>query len=341
MQITLEQYEKIQHYLDGLMTPQDEHMFLVELSQDLSLKESFDFEKELRQNLSSIQNKKTLLSKDTNYYEAEKSVEDPGSIKSLIEKARNEWEEENKKPSGVTSVVIDSKPRPQKPKIFHIKPWVGIAAAACVIVAVASLVLFMPELSKSPPVAKTNDTLPAKKDTNPDVAKITPGDSTNINSEKKKIDPVASFKKYYAKDDANPPMPELLAMVPANYRKGDYSYNERLDLRNIPNTRGSTMDLNSRQNILELGHYYKGLSYIETNNNQRAVGNLQWVIDSAQNRQLKIKAQWYLGLVYLKQSNIKKALPLFSSLSGNSGDVEYRKRATEILETLKVQEQSK
>jgi tetratricopeptide (TPR) repeat protein len=338
MQITLEQYEKIQHYLDGLMTPQDEHSFLAELSQDLSLKESFDFEKELRQNLSSIQNKKNLLEKDRDYYEAEKSVEDPDSIRSLIEKAGNEWEEENKKPSGVTSLVIDSKPRPQKAKIFHIKPWVGIASAACVVLAVASLALFMPELTTSPPVAKTNDTLPAKKNTNPDFAKIIPGDSTNMNSESKKIDPIASFKKYYAKDDANPPMPELLAMVPANYHKGDYSYNEGLDLRNVPNTRGSSMDLNSRQNILQLGHYYKGLSYIETNDNQKAIGNLQWVIDSAQSRQLKIKAQWYLALVYLKENNIKKALPLFSSLSKKSDDVQYRKQAAEILETLKGQE---
>ena len=100
MQITLEQYERIQNYLDGKMTPQEENNFLAELNKDSSLKESFDFEKELRQNLSSIQDKKDLFEKDSDYFETSKSVEDANSIRSLIEKAGNEWEEENKKSTG-------------------------------------------------------------------------------------------------------------------------------------------------------------------------------------------------------------------------------------------------
>ena len=98
-------------------------------------------------------------------------------------------------------------------------------------------------------------------------------------------------------------------------------------------------DINSKQNILQLGHYYKGLAYIETNDNKQAIENLQWVIDSAQSPQLKIKAQWYLALIYLKENNTKKALPLLSSLSKNSNAVQYHKQANEILEMLKGQVQ--
>jgi predicted negative regulator of RcsB-dependent stress response len=172
-----------------------------------------------------------------------------------------------------------------------------------------------------------------------DVTKITPADSIkNIAPEIKKLDGYASFKKYYAKDMSDQPMPELLAMVSSDYQKGNYSYSETINLANVPNTRGSSADINSKQNILQLGHYYKGLSYIETNENRQAIENLQWVIDSAQSTQLKIKAQWYLALIYLKQNNTKRAVPLLSSLSKNSNEVQYHKQAAEILETLKEQD---
>ncbi len=83
------------------------------------------------------------------------------------------------------------------------------------------------------------------------------------------------------------------------------------------------------------GLHYKGPSYIETNENKMAVENFKWVIDSAQNQQLKIKAKWYLALVYLKENNTEKALPLLSSISKNTYEVQYHKQANEILETLK------
>ena len=338
MRITIEQYERIQSYLDGAMKPQEENNFLADLNIDPSLKECFDFEKELRQNLASIQDKKDLFEKDSNYYETDRRVEDANSIRSLIERAGNEWEEENKKLSGLSELVIGNKPRPHKARILNIPAWAGIAAAACVILAVAGLMLFWP-ISSTPPVAKKIDTS-AKKSPNNDLTNIAPKDSIkNINSEIKKLDGSASFKKYYTKDMSHPPMPELLAMVPANYQKGNYSYSETINLENIPNTRGSSADINSKQNILQLGHYYKGLAYIEANDSQKSIENLQWVIDSAQSPQLKIKAEWYLALVYLKENNTKKALSLFSSLSKNPNHHPYGRQATEILETLNAAEE--
>lgn len=340
MQITLEQYERIQSYLDGTMTPQEENNFLAELNRYPSLKESFDFEKELRQNLTSIQDKKNLFEKDSNYYETDKSVDDANSIRRLIEKAGDEWEEENKKSTNITRLISDNRLRPHKTKIINLRSWVTIATAACVVLAVAGLMLFWPKLATQPPIAKTIDTSSAKKSTNNDITKITPGDSIkNINSETKKFNGNASFKKYYAKDMSNPQMPDLLAMVPANYQKGNYSYNERLELDKVPNTRGASNDINSKQNILQLGHYYKGLAYIETNDYKKSIENLRWVIDSAQSPQLKIKAEWYLALIYLKENNTKKALTLLFSLLKNSVHVQYHKQATELLETLNTQKQ--
>ena len=159
----------------------------------------------------------------------------------------------------------------------------------------------MPKSSTPPSIVKTNDTPLIRKNTNTDITKTIPEDSIkNINPEIQKINVSALAKKYYAKDTASPVMPDLLAMVPADYKKGDYAFRE-INLNKQPLTRGSSNDINSKQSILQLGHYYKGLSYIETNDNREAIENLQWVIDSALSRQLKIKAQWYMALIYLKE----------------------------------------
>jgi tetratricopeptide (TPR) repeat protein len=340
MQITLKQYEHIQNYLDGLMTPQEEKDFLIELDKNISLKEGFDFERDLRDNLYHMEEKKEFFEKPEDYYEVDKNADDYNSIKSLIEAAGEEWEQENKGSQGVNAHVVDNKSQPHKAIIFNMKSWVAIAAAACVVLAIVSLILFWPK-SHTPPVeAKTIDTSSAKKNTNTGIVKISPGDSAKkVNPEIKKVDGITLFKKYYAKDKSNPPMPELLVMVPKDYQKGDYAYDEKIDLERLPNTRGSSNDINSKQNILQFGHYYKGLSYIEKKDNKEAIENLQWVIDSSQNQQLKIKAKWYLTLVYLKENNLKKALPLLSSLSENTNELQYHKQATEILETLRGKEE--
>lgn len=341
MQITFEQYERIQKYLDGNMEPLDENLFLAELNQDTFLKESLDFENELRHNLSSIAEKKDLLEKYNDYYKPPKSVEDANLILSLIEKAGNEWQEENNMPTGTGSYTFANKREPQTAKVVNMKIWVAVAVSACIVLAVTILVIIMPQKPMPPKIAGIKDTSAAKKNTDTEIAKTSSGDSIKkINPIIKKFDGRASFKKYYAKDRSNPPMPELLAMVPADYLKGDYSFRE-IDLGKVANTRGASNDLNSKQNILQLAHYYKGLSYIETKDNETAIENLRWVIDSAHSPQLKIRAQWYLALIYLNEDNLLKAMPLLLVLSKNPNEDSYRTRATGLLGTLKQQEQNK
>ena len=339
MQITLEQYESIQNYLDGAMTPQQEKDFLIEIDKNVSLKESFEFEKELRQNLTAINDKKNLLEKDNEYYETAGSSGDSDSIKNLIEKARSEWEEEHTKLSaGTIKNITHREHHLRKTKVVKIKLWFITAAAACLVLAVAGLVLFLPKSSAPPPVAKSS---PNKKDSTSNVAKTIPNDSVkNINPHATQVDNIALFNKHYAKDTANPEMPELLATVPSEYKNGDNSFQE-INLNSQPLTRGSSNDINSKQNILQLGHYYKGLSYIETRNNKQAIENLQWVIDSAQSRPLKIKAQWYLSLIFLKEGNIKKTTSLLTSLSKNETAYPYNKEAVDILKKLNAAEETK
>lgn len=331
MQITLEQYENIQNYLDGRMTPQEENDFLIRLENDISLNENFEFEKELRQNLGSILDKKNLFEKESIYNDTDKDFKDTDSIKSLIENAGNEWEQENKEIlHPVTENIIGTKHKQQKTKFISLQSWIIIAAAACIVIAIISLVWFIQKPS-STVLVKTNENPVNRKDSNSNIAKTIPNDSIkNINPQTHKVNYAALFKKYYRKDTANPAMPELLAMVSEKYKNGDYSFRE-INLDKVPLTRGSSNDINTRQNILQLGHYYKGLSYIETNDDKKAIENLQWVIENANSEKIKIKAQWYLALIYFKNDENKKAISLLSSISKNDSAAPYNKNAHDIL----------
>lgn len=333
METSLEQYEKIQDYLDGRMPQQEEKDFLNQMESNIFLKEKFEFEKELRQNLVSILDKKNLFEKQTSNYETDKNFKDYDSIKSMIKKAATEWEEENKEIlHSAAENMNDVKPQQQKAKVLNIQSWIIMATAACIVIAIISLVWFLQKPS-SPEMVKRNENRVTKKDSNNNLSKTIPNDSIkNIQSGTKKINYITLFQKYYAKDKDNPEMPDLLASVPENYKKGDYSF-RKINLNKIPLSRGSSNDKNSRQNILQLGHYYKGLSYIETNNDKTAIEQLKWVTENAGNQKIKIKAQWYLALIYLKSNENKKAIPLLVSLSKNQTADPYNKKAHDILLT--------
>lgn len=334
MELTLKQYENIQNYLDGKMTPQEEQDFLYQIENDIFFKENFEFEKELRQNLNSLLNKKNVFEKESAYNDAKNDFKDMDAIKSLIKKAGGEWEQENQKIlNPVAENVLDIKPRQSKTKVINLKSWIIIAAAACIVIAVIGLIWFIRKPS-SPSLVTMHENHVTKNDSNNNALKTTPADTIqNINPQTQKVDFAALFKKYYAKDTAKPEMPELLAMIPENYKKGDYSF-RKMNLDNIPNTRGSSKDINSKQNILQLGHYYKGLSYIETNDQKKANENLQWVINNATNEKIKTKAQWYLALIFLKNDENQKAMPLLFSLSKNSKASPYNKKSQGILQAI-------
>ncbi|MEO8764975.1 MAG: hypothetical protein ABI416_11835 [Ginsengibacter sp.] len=336
MELTLEQYERILHYLDGTMTPREGDEFLNELNQNSLLKENCAFEENLRGNLTTLFDKKDLFENEGSDHNGD--FENVVSIRSLIERSRNEWKEENKivlpNDTGET-ISVQDKSRRGTAKIITMKPWILAAAAACIIIAVISLRWFMPVVPVPPSVVHTRDTPAAGKERDNKSVLIVPRDSVkNVPSPKPKVYLAALFKKYYTKDISHRVMPDVLSMVPGNYQKGDYSFRD-IDLGKQHTFRGPANDINSPQNILQLGHYYKGLSFIETNNKKEAIENLQWVIDSARSQPLKITARWYLALVYLKEGNTKKLIPLLSFLSTNAKAIPYNRQAQEILDVVR------
>ena len=80
-----------------------------------------------------------------------------------------------------------------------------------------------------------------------------------------------------------------------------------------------------------MGHYYKGLALIKLDKISNAKTNLQWVLDSASSYKLKIKSEWYLSLIYLKEGDFEdKAVPLLKHVSLSTIEP-YNKKAEELL----------
>lgn len=305
MELTAQQYENIQKYLDGEMSPDDEKVFLDELNMNATLQENLEFEQNLRENIESI-TEKNISEVDFNI---EKKFNDAPYIKSLIEKAG----------------------KGRKSQAISIKSWIAIGVAASSIIAVSIIWLLSPdpktqktaEIRVDSPIIKKDSSLLTKPKNS--INNIVPS-PPNINL-------AELYNKFFKKENVPEEKPVVLAEALMDYENEEYKTLQNLDLNNLPADRGPA-ESNEKQYIKELGHYFKGLSFIETNEDQQAIKNLQWVIDSANNKQLLVKAQWYLALINIKKGNNNKAIPLLNTVANNKVPP-YNRQAKELLKLLK------
>ena len=213
-------------------------------------------------------------------------------------------------------------------KITRIQKWLAIVAA--VITAIILVTIFWQKPGKAPDVVNRNnniDTVQKNKES-PQVAITAPAkDSSEI------INPALLFKQYFKKDVLPEHYPLYLAEAFTDYEMGNYKTLQQLNLNNLPQTR-SDGETDSKANILKLGHYYKGLAFLQTNNTREAIMNLSWVLSNQPGNALRVKAQWHLALTYLKENNGEKAAELCRSIINNKENTILVKNAEEILATL-------
>ncbi len=136
------------------------------------------------------------------------------------------------------------------------------------------------------------------------------------------------FKQYYQKYDADiltrsSVINDVNALISAiqQYDKGNYliaitKFEEILKIDNNNTT----------------AHFFVGVSYIETNDYEKAIKNLSFVI--AQNdTAFSEHAEWYLALCYVKTKQTTKANKLLTKIAGRK--TFYKLMAMDILKKLK------
>lgn len=308
--VNKEQYENILRYLDGLMTHEEELLFERQLKESQKLQEAVKFENELRQYLEAPEEKTFLQEAGIN---AGTDYNDIHNIRSLVEEEGARWKQ-------------------KKNKTFRLRTLLTYLAAACILGFLAFF-LWRSRESKTDQLARTNKDMPpaVRNNDSPVVAKI---------QIPKGKDPITLFKKYFSMDESSGKRPELLAAALDDYDKGKYARLREMDLTNIPppdQTRGASEDetedtvTNTVANIKQVGHYFKGLALIKIDKIPDAKTNLQWVIDSASSYKLKIKSEWYLSLIYIKEGKIEdKGVPYLKHVAASTIEP-YNKKAEELL----------
>jgi tetratricopeptide (TPR) repeat protein len=140
------------------------------------------------------------------------------------------------------------------------------------------------------------------------------------------------FKQYFKKEALPENYPLFLAEALMDYESGNYTTLQQLNLSDLPRARGAG-EADSK-NILQLGHYYKGLAFLQTSNTKEAAINLNRVLNNQPGYALRAKAQWYLALTYLKENNAEKAAELCRSIVNDKKNNILVKNAEKMLEAL-------
>ncbi len=327
MEINPEQNILIDQYLDGNLSKEDEAAFELALKNDPGLFKQYCFETDLRDSLAEMEFKKSFPEIDLDETILSESA---SSLKKLLLK-------NTMKPGGENPASIhlgtnlnenDKSTLPQAVKLISNRRWIKIAAAASVTGLVISLI-WVNNKTSPPPLVDTEKKVPALiKDSSNSLAN---------NSEKTAQWYSDIFDAFFDQDKVPDEKPLSLLADLENFKNNNYTI-QNFDADNPPTVRdmGNEDDkLNSRQHIKELGHYYKGLSYISTNNPGLARTNLQWVIDNAKDENIKIKAQWYLALNNVKYADTAGAMPILNALSMNKKAYRYSEKAAQLSIQLK------
>lgn len=218
--------------------------------------------------------------------------------------------------------IIES---PQKSgKVPGIQKWFAIAAA--VITAFMFFVILWQSTEKLTVTANRKDiNTTQERSIQPNIT-ITPPISDSSTA----IDLSLLFKIYFKKDTLPEEYPLYLAEAFTDFESGKYTTLEKLDLDNLPLTRG-VKETDSNENILLLGHYYKGLAFLQIENTKDAITNLNWVLSSQPGKTLLAKTQWYLALAHIKENNSEKAVELCRSVIKGEENAALVKNAKTIL----------
>ena len=174
---------------------------------------------------------------------------------------------------GKTSNIPGTIPAPPQSsgKLKSIQKWLAVAAA--IITAFTLFVVFWQKPGKKQDVA-----VAGKMDTSLLVIPSPPGTTFDpAKDSNKTVDLTLLFQQYFKKDALPEDYPLFLAEAFTGYEAGNYTTLQKLNLNNLPQTRGGG-EADSKENILQLGHYYKGLAFLQTNNAHDAITNLDWVL---------------------------------------------------------------
>ncbi len=296
MKITDEQYNRINSYLNDLLSPEEEVAFMKELNESDELQREFDFELILRESLN------PTLTIEQPEHDTHDVVPTAGSVAKLT----GFW--------------------PLYKKI--------ISVAAVFILLASSLILYLTNKQNRPiainkyPVERKL-TLP-KKDSGTIREPLRQDNNTGQIVIADNLSSAQAFKKYYSRYKGTEQDPvEVSRYFTAYYY--DKNYNEVINATGSDyQTKGATDSLSA-----VYVQFYKSLSWIETEKPAKgaeALKNLLKQTDTSQNIYHFI--QWYLAMAYLKNNDITAAKNVLQTITIHKNASPYKSKAGQLLKEL-------
>lgn len=345
-----EWYEKIEDYLNGSMSPEEQSLFESELATNEELLTLFNLyrtiEEEMRDDAKSGKEDASLRNSlgalNEKYFEAK-----PQEEAKQVEKERTAQPAVLKPIAGGPEGGSAEDFRGEHGKVRRITTWRSLAVAAVTVGLVSLGVLWYTQNEKDDSGLAIND---KKNDTakniitsdtgvpnvpSNQIAKQDDVDSANKRQKNKIGQPKgeALFAHNFMPDTAPTHKPPSLQRALASYENKQYK--DAIEgIRNPDSglvTRGPKED---KKLTVFYTHYYMALSHIADSNTVKAIPELQNAIKKSPDKFLKSKAQWYLALAYLKVGEVDKAEVLLKQITNNYQAGEYKQKAVELRDEL-------
>lgn len=341
-------FERIEDYINGSMSPEEEQLFETEMATNEELSSAFSIYNAIETNMRNNQKlseeaaalKITLDKIKSAYFKTETAPDKP-IIKADSSKLAESHVAEQ--------ANIKKTESPGKIKRMNRGARLLVAAAIFGILALSITWLLHNNKSDRRIVSgdKTIDSSIAMSNSKIDTSANTIYPDSSLQSSNKNFrniatDKTRNLKKMKAlfagnfKPDAAPDNKEGLLQEPLTLY-ADKNYKEAIETfemaKEALETRGNN---NSDTGLTSFNtHYYLALSYLASNTGiANAISNLKSAISNNPDSFLQTKAEWYLALAYLKAIDAKKAEQLLKKIIVNQYAGEYRQKAIHLLQDL-------
>ena len=308
--MTTEQwFEKAIAYFNGTMTTEEAQLFEKETAGSAELSQLLQ------------------LWKDTDAEAAiyEQHKEDAAAFIATHQKLKKDFFYEQPIPTGTKEIAAGK---------LKFSIWKWIAAAAAITGIIFTLKMLWPSPEKSPPFAQH------KTDSN-NTNKIDSAITLTAEDKKKEKDTAQTGKvpaTLYAQAFAPDNIPEDAAgpLDDAFVYYAEAQYETAINAIDNAGSKASTRGGDSFTPVTNFyALYYKALSMMSLENTAGAIPLLQQAVLKSPAATLKVKAQWYLALAYLKQEKISETAETLRLVTNNSAAGKYKSKAEKLLMALK------
>lgn len=170
--------------------------------------------------------------------------------------------------------------------------------------------------------------------------------STNMSLQNRKREEKLKREKLFAKNFKPDNLP---AQIPAPLEDPSAYYKAKKPEKAIQEYKNLLADIKDAENLdlvargeddqIELitfyAHYYLAQSYMSVNNITQAIQELKNAIAKAPDKIWKSKAHWYIALAYLKTNQVHRAETLLKEVANNEQANDYKQRAIKLVDELK------